>query len=393
MGRALALAARAGGRTSPNPMVGAVAIDPRTGRVLAEGFHLEPGLPHAEQALIAAAAARNVDLRGATLVCSLEPCVHHGRTAPCAPLVAAAGFSRAVLAVSDPDPRVDGRGIRFLREAGLDVTVGMAEGAARRLNEGFFQRATGGRPFVHLKMAMLPDGTVHPGAGRPAGITGEAARGRVHAWRHLSAAVMVGAGTLRADDPRLTVRVPATRPVTAALGASEEAASAIPSDHEPWQPRRVVLSASFRVPPDARALRPLPGGPPALVIGSVEAPVSAETGLRDAGVETARVLGEGDRLQLAAVLDALGSMGVSSVLVEGGPTLADALLGAGLVQRLSVFTAEDPGREAPQGPRASPHPPASTWRPPGGLPFTGAWLRDLVRERLGNDELVTGRMP
>jgi diaminohydroxyphosphoribosylaminopyrimidine deaminase/5-amino-6-(5-phosphoribosylamino)uracil reductase len=377
MARALALAARPGGRPSPNPNVGAVALDEESGAILAEGYHRSAGLAHAERALLDDAHARGVDLRGSTLVCTLEPCSHLGRTPPCAPLVADAGFARAVIALRDPNPLVGGRGIGLLRERGIEVVENVAEQQARRLLEGYLHWVRTGRPFVHLKMAMLPDGTVHRGAGLSAEISGAQARRLVHWWRHLSPAVMVGAGTVRRDDPRLTVRE---------LPPGLEA--------DPWQPRRVVLASTFEVAPRGRGFSLGPDGPPPLVIGSEEAPPGAESGLERAGVATARVRSSGDRADPTAALDLLGNAGVTGLLVEGGPTLADALLAAGLVNRLSVFVAEEAAEEEaapePPGPPSVERPGRVIWSPPGGIPFRGRGLLDVQRLEIGTDLLITG---
>lgn len=379
MDRALDLAARPGGRTSPNPMVGAVALAP-DGRALAEAFHLAPGEPHAEAALLDEAARRGVDLRGATLVVNLEPCAHHGRTPPCAPRIADAGFRRVVAAIPDPNPLVGGAGLAALRASGIRVETAAREREATRLNEGFLTWIVEGRPFVHLKVAMLPDGTVDRGEGLPREISGTEARRRAHLWRHRAAAVLVGAGTLRTDDPLLTVRE-------------------LPPDADvlPWQPLRVVLSSGLDVPPNARALRRVGDGAPPLVIGGGDAPTANEQGLRDVGVDVARVgRGADGRVDLGEALRLLGTRAVTSVLVEGGPRLADALLAAGLVDRLSVIVAgaaagkrsfravDAPARSS--GARAG----ARVWVPPGGLPFSGANLTDVERAEVGGDLLVTG---
>jgi diaminohydroxyphosphoribosylaminopyrimidine deaminase/5-amino-6-(5-phosphoribosylamino)uracil reductase len=368
MRRALDLAARPGGRTSPNPNVGAVALDERTGRILAEGHHRVPGGAHAERALLEDAARRGVELGGSTLVCNLEPCAHQGRTPPCAPAVAAAGFARVAFALRDPNPLVAGRGAAILRESGVEVVEGPGEAGARRLLEGYLRWTRWRLPFVHLKMAVLPDGTAYLGRGLPRELSGAAARRLVHGWRHLSPAVMVGAGTLRTDDPLLTARE-------------------LPDEvrAEPWQPRRVVLASRFDVDAASRAFRPSAAGPPPLVIGSSEAPPGAEEALGRAAVETARVPASKGRVDLAAALGLLGARGVTSVLVEGGPALADALLAAGLVDRLSVILAGDV-----ELPRARASEDALVWRPPGGLAATLDRLRAREEEPLGPDRLVTG---
>jgi diaminohydroxyphosphoribosylaminopyrimidine deaminase/5-amino-6-(5-phosphoribosylamino)uracil reductase len=394
MARALGLARRSGGRAAPNPNVGALLLDPRSGRVLGEGFHLAPGLPHAEREALADAERRAADVRGAELVCTLEPCVHHGRTPPCAPVLVEAGIARVRIAMRDPDPRVAGRGAALLRQAGIEVLEGECAGPAARLLEGYARWIATGRPFVHLKVAMREDGTVHPGRGLPPGISSGESRALVHALRHASPAVLVGGATLRADDPRLTVR------------------DAADGDRVPWQPRRVVLSGAFDVPPSARALRPDPDGPPPLVIGSHAAPAAASRRLEAEGVETARVPAAGGRLDLGAALDLLGDRGATSVLVEGGPALAGALLAADLVDRLTVIVAgaggsgsaaagppDDRGaaagsRPPAAGTRDAPEGPAPLrWIPPGGLPFRGAGLLQVEETRAGPDRVVTGLVP
>jgi diaminohydroxyphosphoribosylaminopyrimidine deaminase/5-amino-6-(5-phosphoribosylamino)uracil reductase len=261
--------------------------------------------------------------------------------------VAAAGFARVALALRDPNPLVAGRGAALLRESGLEVIEGPGETGARRLLEGYLRWIRSNLPFVHLKMAVLPDGTAYRGRGLPRELSGAAARRRVHGWRHLSPAVMVGAGTLRTDDPLLTARE-------------------LPDDvkSEPWQPRRVVLASRFDVDPASRVFQPSAEGPPPLVIGSREAPPGAEDALGRAGVETARVPASKGGVDLEAAL---------------------ALLAAGLVDRLSVLLAGDV--ELPQ-PRASEG--ALVWEPAGGLAATLARLRAREEEPLGSDRLVTG---
>lgn len=378
MRRALGLALRPGGRPAPNPNVGAVALAPATGAVLAEGFHRSPGEPHAEVELLRAAAAGRADLAGATLACTLEPCTHHGRTPPCAPQVAAAGFARVALALRDPNPLVNGQGVELLRASAIEVVEGVGAHEAGHLTEGFRKWIAAGRPFVHLKVAMLPDGTVHRGPAQRPEITGVEARRLVHAWRHLAPAVLVGTGTVRVDDPRLTARD-------------------LPPDllAEPWQPRRVVLTSRFDVAPAARALGPNPEGPPPLVIGWRGASSGARLALERAGVETVEVAPADGGVDLGEALAALGERGVTEVLVEAGPTLAAALLEAGLVDRLSVFVAEGEGaRPTGRDVAAGRVPEAGgsrRWIPPGGLPFTGSWLADREELVLGRDRLVTGR--
>ncbi|MBI2324905.1 MAG: bifunctional diaminohydroxyphosphoribosylaminopyrimidine deaminase/5-amino-6-(5-phosphoribosylamino)uracil reductase RibD, partial [Chloroflexi bacterium] len=199
MRRALRQAARAAGRTAPNPMVGALVV--KDGQVAGEGFHQRAGAPHGEAVAIARAGEK---ARGATLYLNLEPCAHQGRTPPCVDAVIASGISRVVAAMRDPDPRIDGRGFGALRGAGVEVESGVLEAEARRLNEGFISRVTRGRPFVLLKLATTLDGRVAV-AGRRY-LSGKSALKEVHRIRDRVDAVMVGVGTVLADDPELTVR-------------------------------------------------------------------------------------------------------------------------------------------------------------------------------------------
>jgi len=203
MRRALDLARRGRGKASPNPMVGAVIVS-NDGRIVGEGWHERPGTPHAEPVALAAAGA---EARGATLYVTLEPCSHTGRTPPCAPAVIAAVIGRVVAATSDPNPKVDGRGFAALREAGVRVDVGTLAADAERLIAGFFKHTRTGLPFVTLKMAASLDGKVAARDGSSRWITGQAARQDVHVARAESDAIMVGAGTVAADDPSLTVRL------------------------------------------------------------------------------------------------------------------------------------------------------------------------------------------
>jgi len=204
MQMALNLAAGARGRTSPNPMVGAVVV--KDGRVIGSGYHLRAGAPHAElHALNEAGAAA----RGATLYVTLEPCCHHGRTGPCTEAVIGAGVAKVVVAMTDPNPRVSGGGIRKLRQAGIEVVLGVLEDEARRLNEVFIKYITTGRPFVVAKAAMSLDGKIATRSGKSQWITGPGARARGHRLRDWYDAVLVGIGTVLADNPSLTTRLPA----------------------------------------------------------------------------------------------------------------------------------------------------------------------------------------
>lgn len=317
MRRALRLAARAAGRTSPNPMVGAVVV--KDGSIVGEGFHHRAGEAHGE---IVALERAGEAARGATLYLNLEPCSHQGRTPPCVDRVIAAGVVRVVAAMRDPDPRVDGRGFRALRAAGIDAEVGVLEAEARRLNEGFISRIEKARPFVLLKLAVTVDGRVAASGHRY--LSGKAALKEVHRMRDRADAVMVGVGTVLTDDPELTVREVKGR-----------------------DPLRVVLDADARTPPAAKVLR---AGDPqrTIVFVARDADQRRAKRLRDAGVLVAtlpRSAPEG--LDAGAGLRWLAEHGVNSVLSEGGPRVAGALLRAKLVDRLALILAPIAGGDGP----------------------------------------------
>jgi diaminohydroxyphosphoribosylaminopyrimidine deaminase / 5-amino-6-(5-phosphoribosylamino)uracil reductase len=322
MTRALGLAARGLGLTSPNPAVGAVLV--RDGVVVGEGTHLRAGGPHAEAVALTAAGEA---ARGTTCYVTLEPCAHHGRTSPCADALIAAGVARVVAASGDPDARVDGRGFERLRAAGVAVTIGVAEAEARALNRAFFTFVATGRPHVTLKSAMTLDGRIAAWDGTSRWITGEAAREEAHRLRFQADAILVGVGTVLRDDPELTVRLP---------GAPAK------------EPLRVVADTRLRTPPGARLIR---AGEPGRAILACAAPPPARraAALRAAG---ARVLGlprNERRIELRALLAELAALGVIGVLAEGGAELGAALLDAGLVDRVAFFVAPRllGGRTAP----------------------------------------------
>lgn len=310
--RALELASRAQGLTSPNPLVGALVV--RDGTVVAEGYHREAGAPHAEVEALEAAGDR---ARGATLYVTLEPCVHHGRTGPCVPVVLAAGISRVVVAVADPNPKVNGRGIEALRGAGAEVNVGLLETEARELNRPFFTFVLERRPFVTLKGALSLDGKIAAWDMTSRWITGEPARQAAHRLRRRADAIAVGIGTVLADDPLLTVRLP-----------------------EPWprEPFRVVVDSRARTPLTARVLT---AGRPdrALIAVTESASQDRVRSLEARGVTVLRLPARDGRVDLAALLGALAEREVVSLLLEGGGELNAAFLEAGLVDRVSLFVA------------------------------------------------------
>jgi len=310
MARALALAAQGLGRTFPNPPVGAVLV--RDGRVVGEGFHRRAGAPHAEIEALRAAGGR---ARGATLYLTLEPCTHFGRTPPCVDALVPLGLRRAVVAMVDPNPRVRGRGIARMRRAGVPVVVGPGEEEARRLTLGYCSRVLRGRPLVTLKLAATLDGRIAAASGDARWVTGPRARELAHALRDLSDAVLVGAGTVRADDPRLTCR--------------------LPGGHDPL--RIVLAGPRLALPPRAHVLAR--GGAPTVVVAPRGAAARRVAALRARGVEVLLLPGRRGRVDFGALVQALGARGLTSLLVEGGGTVAAEALRARVVDRLVLFVA------------------------------------------------------
>lgn len=303
MGLALELARRAA-FTSPNPRVGCVLV--RDGRVLAEGHHSGAGHPHAEQEALSAAG----DASGATAYVTLEPCTHHGRTPPCATALVEAGVVGVFVAMADPDQRVAGCGIDQLRAAGVEVTTGVCEQAARVINAPYIHQRLSGRPYVSLKLALSLDGRLAAPDGSARWISGPAARRATHLRRRGADAVMVGAGTALADDPELTVRdVEALR-----------------------QPARVLVDSRGRTPGSARLFS---GGE--VVVATTDASGhDAQTAWKEAGAEVLGLPGTASGVDLGALLDELGRRGWLELYCEGGARLATSLLEAGLVNRLDV---------------------------------------------------------
>lgn len=290
--------------TSPNPRVGCVVVG--YGKVLSEGWHEGSGTPHAETR-----ALDGVDATGGTMYVNLEPCAHHGKTPPCAPAVISAGISRVVVAHEDPDPRVAGKGIEMLRAAGLEVQVGTCAEAARGVNRAYLHHRETSRPYLTLKLALSLDGKLAASDGTSKWITGEGARRRVHARRLEVDAVLIGAGTVIADDPRLTVReVEAIR-----------------------QPARVVLDASGRVPGGSSVF----DGGEVVVMTTASSPHAQKTLWKESGAEVVEVSASPEgNVDLEAVLENLGARGWIEVYCEGGATLATSLLKGDLVDRLEL---------------------------------------------------------
>ncbi len=356
--RALELAGRARGRTSPNPMVGAVIV--KKGRPIGEGFHEQAGLPHAERAALAAC---REDPAGATLYVSLEPCCHHGRTPPCTEVIAEAGISRVVVGSDDPTGKAAGRGPGILRDEGIEVEFVDGELAhrARLLNQPFRKHARNGLPLVVAKWAMTLDGKVATRTGDSRWISGEASRARSHRWRAESDAVAVGIGTALADDPQLTARIEAVA----------------------RQPTRVVFDSEARLPPDSALLR---GADEAqvTVVCSRAAPRRRVQTLEAADAEVVVASGANEAARVRSGLEQLGERGVQSLLVEGGPHLLGAFLEAGELDEARVFVAPlvAGGREA-----------RSPIEGEGVKQIAGAMRPlHLEVERIEEDVLITARL-
>ncbi|TYP57801.1 bifunctional diaminohydroxyphosphoribosylaminopyrimidine deaminase/5-amino-6-(5-phosphoribosylamino)uracil reductase RibD [Thermosediminibacter litoriperuensis] len=310
MRRALDLAKKGRGTTSPNPMVGAVLV--RDGEIVGEGYHRKAGEPHAEVEALAQAGER---ARGAELYVNLEPCCHYGRTPPCAEAIIRAGVKRVVAAMADPNPLVAGKGIKRLKEAGVEVVVGVLEEEARKLNEVFIKYIITGRPFVAAKIAQSLDGKIALASGESRWITGEPARVKAHEFRSWYDAVMAGVGTVLADDPLLTCRLPGKRK----------------------SPVRIVVDSGARMPPDARMLK-CEGG--RVILATTERADSERvSALMERGVEVIKVPAAEGRVDLSRLMGILGGMGITSVLVEGGATLTASLIKKNLVDKLLVFVA------------------------------------------------------
>ncbi|MEQ8227594.1 MAG: bifunctional diaminohydroxyphosphoribosylaminopyrimidine deaminase/5-amino-6-(5-phosphoribosylamino)uracil reductase RibD [Rhodospirillales bacterium] len=322
MAMALGMARRGLGNTWPNPAVGCVLVRPDLegcrdggGRVVGRGWTQPGGRPHAETEAL----ARAGDLaRGATAYVTLEPCCHTGQTGPCTEALIDAGITRVVVAVTDPDPRVAGQGIAALEQAGVDAMTGLEEEQANEVNAGYFKRNADNRPLVILKAASSLDGRIAAQGGDSKWVTGSAARARGHLMRAQSDVILVGVGTVLADDPELTCRLP---------GMMESS------------PARVVLDTGLRTPPDS-ALISTANDVPVWVITTPDSSAEAAEVLEKKGAQVVRVAaGPDGRPDPAAILAALADNGITRLLIEGGGTVAAAFLKAQLVDRMAWFHA------------------------------------------------------
>lgn len=307
MARALQLAERGLWTTSPNPRVGCVLV--RDGEIVSEGWHERAGEPHAEVHALRSAGER---AKGATAYVTLEPCSHHGRTPPCAEALIAAGVSRVVAAMTDPNPLVSGKGLALLRAAGIETASGLLENEARELNIGFVSRMTRGRPWLRLKVAASLDGKTALNNGVSQWITGPDARRDGHAWRARACAILTGIGTVRDDDPQLSVRDVATT----------------------RQPLRVVVDSKLETPVNARVLQ----GGPVLIAGAVENNARIES-LRSLGADVLILPNPSGKVDLKALLVELAQRGINEVHAEAGFKLNGSLLREGLVDELLLYLA------------------------------------------------------
>jgi diaminohydroxyphosphoribosylaminopyrimidine deaminase / 5-amino-6-(5-phosphoribosylamino)uracil reductase len=305
---AMTLGRRGLGRSWPNPAVGAVVV--RDGVIVGRGWTQAGGRPHAETEALARAGDA---ARSATLYVTLEPCSHQGKTPPCADAIVAAGIARVVSALVDPNPMVAGTGHWRLAQAGVVVEVGVGADEARRAHAGHIRRVQDGRPHIFLKLAVSADDKVALSARRPVAITGSSARNRVHRMRAMHDAVLTGIGTVLADDPLLTCRLPGMH-----------------------SPVRIVLDRTLRLPPACRLVAGA-GQTPLWVLTGQRAALKDEMALRAQGAEVVRVQEANGRLDLIAVVKCLGERGITRLMVEAGPILTAALLHADLVDAAALF--------------------------------------------------------
>lgn len=309
--RALALAEKARGRTSPNPLVGAVLI--KNGKIIAEGFHEKAGKDHAE--IVALKKAKG-NAKGATLYVTLEPCSHHGKTPPCADAVIGAGVTKVVIATQDPNPLVAGKGIARLKKAGITVMVGLLQKEAQQINEGWNKFITQNLPFVTLKAACSLDGKIAAEDGTSKWISNDLSRQKVHEMRATSDAVMVGVNTVLKDDPRLNVRLKKKDGVR--------------------HPLRVIVDTNLETPPSAAVLHSFGGK---VIIATASDNSRRAKALEEEGATILRLPEKNKRVNLKELMAELGKRGVVNLLMEGGAELYTAALNEGIVDKLALFYA------------------------------------------------------
>ncbi|MDM5334357.1 bifunctional diaminohydroxyphosphoribosylaminopyrimidine deaminase/5-amino-6-(5-phosphoribosylamino)uracil reductase RibD [Ureibacillus composti] len=308
---ALQLAATAKGNTNPNPVVGAVLV--KNGVIVGTGLHRKAGEPHAE---VHAFNMAGEHANGATLYVTLEPCSHYGKTPPCAKLVIESKVSRVVVATTDPNPSVAGRGIRMIEDAGIEVEVGILEKEARKLNERFIHNMLTSRPFVISKFAMTADGKIATHTGHSKWITGEEARHQVHELRDEVDAILVGVGTVLADNPSLTTRLP---------------------EREGKNPIRIILDSNLRIPLNSTVLQTEEAK--TIIVTSLEVDTSKVEAVEEKGATVLAVSKNEHGLNLDEMLSRLYEMGITDVLVEGGGEINASFLRTGLINKFFIYIA------------------------------------------------------
>ncbi|MGV8073420.1 MAG: bifunctional diaminohydroxyphosphoribosylaminopyrimidine deaminase/5-amino-6-(5-phosphoribosylamino)uracil reductase RibD [Syntrophobacteraceae bacterium] len=358
MKEALRLAVKGRGRTSPNPMVGAVVVQGDT--IVGKGYHEYVGGPHGEVNALRDASEKTAD---ATLYVTLEPCNHQGRTPPCTFAILDSGVSRVVIGMSDPNPHVKGKGADYLRKHGISVDEGILEKESRIINQAYIKYVTTGIPFVTLKTAATLDGRIATRTGDARWISNERSRAFVHRMRAASDGILVGINTVLEDDPMLTARIPKSRAIR--------------------QPIRIVLDSRLKIPPESRLVRSA-RDVPLWVACSEKASRNKEAELKEAGIHVLRLPQKGDRIDLHSLLSELGKRGLTSLLVEGGARVMGAFLESRLADEVLFFYAP------------------KILGDPGGVPMVSGGPRDLISEsmsvynvtikRFGEDVMLRGRL-
>jgi diaminohydroxyphosphoribosylaminopyrimidine deaminase/5-amino-6-(5-phosphoribosylamino)uracil reductase len=357
MSLALDLARKAEGQTNPNPVVGAVIV--KSGKVLAKGYHKKAGLPHAETIALNKAGSK---ARGADLYVNLEPCCHHGRTPPCTEAIVAAGIKRVILGIRDPNRLVSGRGIRLLRKQGVEVIIGVLRRDCQKINESFIKYITTGRPWVILKSAVSLDGKIATRTGDSRWITGSKARAYVHRLRGRVDAILVGAETVRVDDPQLTVR---------------------PEKKGMRNPVRIIVAGKRSIPTSAKIFNNA-HKERVIYVTNASLPLIRKNKLQEIGVEVLLVKYKKGKVNLPLLMDTLGKMKITSIMIEGGSEISGNALQEKLIDKLIYFLAPKiiGGKNAPG--------------PVGGQGI--ARIRDFIEvkemsiEKLGNDLVIEGNI-
>nr|WP_314771187.1 bifunctional diaminohydroxyphosphoribosylaminopyrimidine deaminase/5-amino-6-(5-phosphoribosylamino)uracil reductase RibD [uncultured Peptostreptococcus sp.] len=310
MRMALELAERACGYTNPNPMVGAVIV--KDGQVLGKGYHTRSGCLHAEREALKDCQSRGVDVKGATMYVTLEPCCHYGKTPPCTQAIIESGIGKVVVGSLDPNPRVAGQGIKLLRDNGIEVVTGLLEDECDDLNEVFMHYIRDKKPFVVMKYAMTADGKIATRTGKSQWITGPEARIQVHKDRHRYSAIMVGIGTVLADDPTLNCRIEGC-----------------------LSPTRIICDTNLRIPMESNIVRTADTYPTIIATRSNDQEKVGR--LEEAGCQVLVQEGQGPGIDLVDLMDRIGAMGLDSVLLEGGGQLNWSALEAGIVSKVQVY--------------------------------------------------------